>query len=251
MTAAIANPSRRSRSLTLLALAAGLVALAILLALGTWQMKRLAWKDALVATIAERVAAPPRPLAEIEKLFAETGDVDYWPVEASGHFLNEAESHFFATWQGASGYFVYTPFELGDGRVLLVNRGFVPFDRKDAATRPEGQLSGQLAIKGLARNPLAQKPSWSVPDNDLAKNIFYWKDLGAMAGRAGLAPGTPVLPFFVDLAATEVPGGLPVGGVTLIDMPNNHLQYAVTWYGLAAALLGVLGVLLWRGFRTR
>ena len=223
----------------------GLLLFGVLIALGTWQVKRLAWKEALIATIAERVEATPRPLGEIEALYAQTGDVDYWSAAARGTFLHDRESHFLATWQGSSGFFVYTPLRLDDGRILMVNRGFVPFDRKDPATRPEGQVDGPVTIEGLARNPLAEKPSFIVPDNDPAKNVFYWKDLGAMAARAGV-PAEELLPFFLDAGAAPVPGGLPVGGVTLIDMPNSHLQYAVTWYGLAATLLVVLVLMLRR-----
>ncbi len=224
-----------------------LVAFAVLIALGTWQVQRLAWKEALIETIAERVTSPPRPLSEIEALAAvQAGDVEYWPVEATGTFRHEAESHFFATWQGQSGFFVYTPFELADRRIVFVNRGFVPFDRKDPATRSEGQIAGPTNIEGLARDTLAEKPSAIVPDNDPGKNIFYWKDIAAMVARSGLAPDTKVLPFFIDIGENAVPGGLPVGGVTLVELPNNHLGYAITWYGLAAALLGVFVVLIWR-----
>ena len=236
----------KGRTRRFLLVALGLCGIAILLWLGTWQVQRLAWKQALIATISERIAAPPQPVAEIEKLASETGDVDYWQVEATGRFLHDRESHFFATWQGQSGYYVYTPFELADRRVVFVNRGFVPFDRKDPATRAEGQVAGQVTIAGLARNRLAEKPSFLVPDNDTARNIFYWKDLAAMTSRADLPSGATVLPFFIDIGKTTVPGGLPVGGVTMVDLPNSHLQYAITWYGLAAALLGVLAVMLWR-----
>ncbi len=85
-----------------------------------------------------------------------------------------------------------------------------------------------------------------VPDNDPAKNIFYWKDIRAMTATAGLPTGAEVLPFFIDANDAPNPGGLPVGGVTMVDLPNNHLQYALTWYGLAAALMAVLGLWLWR-----
>jgi surfeit locus 1 family protein len=216
------------------------LAFAVLVALGTWQVQRLQWKEALIASIEERIHSEPQPLADIERIFAETGDVDYRPVGATGTFLHDAERHFFATFDGKSGFFVYTPLLLADGRVLLVNRGFVPYDRKDAATRPDGQVAGVVRVTGLARNPLAGKPSFLVPDNDPAKNIFYWKDLPQMAATAGLPAGAKVLPFSVDSARVDVPGGIPVGGVTIVDLPNNHLQYAITWYGLALALLGVV-----------
>jgi surfeit locus 1 family protein len=219
----------------------------LLLGLGTWQVERLQWKEGLLAAMAERTAGGPAPLAEIEQQFAATGDVDYWPAEARGTFRHDGERHFLATHDGQSGFFVFTPLELPDGRFLFVNRGFVPYDRKDPTTRPASQTDAAMLIRGLARNPLAEKPSWLVPDNDPVKNVFYWKDLSLMSASAGLPEGAVVLPFFVDADATPVPGGLPIGGVTLLSLPNNHLQYAVTWYGLAAALAAVTIVMALRG----
>lgn len=216
------------------------VALVILLVLGTWQVQRLHWKEDLLATIDARVDSAPRPLGEIETLLARTGDVDYWPARAQGTFLHGSERHFFATHQGGSGYYVYTPLRLDDGRFLFVNRGFVPFDRKDADTRVEGQVEDRVAVEGLARNRLDEKPSFVVPDNEPERNIFFWKDIDAMTATADLPDGAEVLPFFLDAGDAANPGGLPIGGVTMIAMPNNHLQYAITWYGLALALAGVL-----------
>ncbi len=236
----------RSRRSVVMALGLSLVAFVILLGLGTWQVQRLHWKEGILHTIDERMHAPAVPLSQAEERFASTGDVDYMPVTVRGTFVHEGERHFFSTWEGASGFDVYTPLRLADGRFVLVNRGFVPYDRKDPATRPAGLPSGPVTVTGLARDPLAAKPSWFVPDNDIAKNVFYWKDRDAMAASAGLPAGATVLPFFVDADNTPNPGILPIGGVTIIDFPNNHLQYAITWYGLALALLGVVGTWLWR-----
>ena len=224
----------------------GLAALLVLVGLGTWQVERLRWKEGLIARIEARIGSPPRPLAEIEALYRSTGDVDYMPVTATGVFHHDGERHFLATHNGQSGFFVYTPLELADGRIVFVNRGFVPYDLKAPSSRPQGQLPGEVTVTGLARNALPQKPSWLVPDNDPAKNVFYWKDRDAMARSANLRAATPIVPVFIDADATPNPGGYPVGGVTLIELPNNHLQYAVTWYGLAAALLGVLAAWFWR-----
>lgn len=250
MTAADERGGNPRSGFPWLVLVVGVAALAALVALGTWQVNRLAWKEALIETIDRRIASEPRPLAEMERLYAETGEVDYWPVSLSGTYLHDRESHFLATWKGAAGYFVYTPLELADGRMVLVNRGFVPFDRKDPTTRAAGQVAGEVDIVGLARDPLAGKPSWIVPDNDLAKNVFYWKDIAAMASRAGLDP-VRLIPFFVDAGPAENPGGLPDGGVTMVDLPNNHLQYAVTWYGLASALAAVLAIFIRGRLRSR
>lgn len=222
-----------------------LATFAALVSLGTWQMQRLAWKESLLSAIAERRNAPPVDLAAIEALVSSGGDIEYRTVTVSGRFLNNRERHFFATHQGRTGYYIYTPLQLADGRYLFVNRGFAPFDAKEPEMRKLGQLTGQQTVNGLARARLAEKPSWVVPDNDLAKNIFYWKDLDAMAETDGL-PKDKVLPFFVDADATPNPGTLPLGGVTQFELPNNHLQYAVTWYGLAAALVVISGVFVFR-----
>ena len=239
---------RRGRAIaTGIALAA---ALAVLLSLGTWQVERLFWKQALIADIEARRHATPAPLDGIAAMAAKGGDVDYRTTAATGLFHHDKERHFFATHDGQPGFYVYTPLELADGAFLFVNRGFVPYERKEAKTRLAGEIAaGPVTVNGLARARLAEKPSTLVPDNDLAKNIFYWKDLDAMAATTGL-PADKVLPFFLDADATPNPGGLPVGGVTQVDLPNNHLQYAITWYGLALALVAVAGSLWWRGRRA-
>nr|WP_244656224.1 MULTISPECIES: SURF1 family protein [unclassified Rhizobium] len=225
-----------------------LLALVLLLALGTWQVKRMYWKEGLLADIQQRTQAPPVPLADIEKLAASGGDIEYRTVQLSGTFDHTKEQHFFATFQGQTGYYIYTPLKLADDRTIFVNRGFVPYDMKEPATRKEGEVAGNVSIEGLARARLGSKPSSLLPDNDLAKNIYYWKDLTAMTSRAGLEPAQ-VLPFFVDANAAANPGGWPKGGVTLIDLPNNHLQYVITWYGLALALVIVVGFAYVRGLR--
>lgn len=218
-------------------------AFAVLLALGTWQVQRLAWKQQLLASIEQRSQMEPAGIGAIEQALAEGRPVEYRTATATGEFFHDGEQHFFATFNGQTGYYVYTPLELADARYLLVNRGFVPYDLKEADTRPESLTPGVQTVTGLVREKLTEKPSFIVPDNDEAKNIYYWKDLDRMAANAGL-PEDAVLPFFLDADATPVPGGLPRGGVTVIDLPNNHLQYAITWYGLAAALAGV-GLFAW------
>ena len=245
-----ARPSRRAGAGTMLLLLGSAVAFAVLLALGTWQVQRLAWKGELIATIDARTASDPHSLNDTVARLTMTGDVDYWPISLGGAFRHEGERHFFATHKGQSGYFVHTPLELDDGRFILVNRGFVPFDRKDPATRAEGQVQGWQVVRGLARNLVSEKPSFIVPDNDPGKNVFYWKDLKTMAATSGVGSPDDYLLFFVDANDAPNPGGLPVGGTTIIDLPNNHLQYAITWYGLAAALAGVLAAWLWRQRRA-
>jgi surfeit locus 1 family protein len=218
-----------------------LTAFAILVGLGTWQVERLHWKEGLLADIATRRAAAPVALSAIEREAAEPGgDIEYRRVSVSGTFDHQGERHFFATFDGRTGFYIYTPLKLADGRILFVNRGFVPYEMKEPATRGAGEVDGVQSLTGYARERLGAKPSSLVPDNDLSKNIFYWKDLAAMTASDGLDPKN-VLPFFVDVDDTaQNPGGWPKGGVTQFDLPNNHLQYALTWYGLAVALLAVV-----------
>ncbi|WP_371074410.1 MULTISPECIES: SURF1 family protein [unclassified Sinorhizobium] len=239
--------SRRGRFIV--TAVAVVVALAILLSLGTWQVERLYWKEGLLADIAERRAAAAVPLADIEAIAASGGDIEYRTVTASGRYINNKERHFFATYHGRTGYYIYTPLQLNDGRYLFVNRGFVPYENKEPEMRKQGQLTGQQTVSGLARAKLAAKPSFLVPDNDLAKNIFYWKDLDVMAMSVGLDQAK-VIPFFVDADAKPNPKGMPIGGVTEVDLPNNHLQYALTWYGLAAVLVVIVTISVLRARRA-
>ena len=227
-----------------------LFSLAVLLSLGTWQVERLHWKEGLLADIAARRAAPPVPLADVEALQQAGTDIEYRRVSVSGIFDHARERHFFATDQGQTGYYVYTPLILSDGHALLVNRGFVPYEMKDPVKRAAGEVEGPQTLTGYARARLDAKPSWLVPDNDVARNIFYWKDMAAMAASTGL-DRSRLVPFFVDADQTvQNPGGWPRGGVTQFDLPNNHLQYALTWYGLAVALIAVAATAWWRR-RTR
>ena len=211
-----------------------LAALAILISLGTWQVERLHWKEGLLADIAARRAAAPVPLADIEALAAKGGDIEYRTVTATGRYVNNKERHFFATWRGQTGYYIYTPLQLADGRYLFVNRGFVPFENKEPEMRMQGQLTDQQTVTGLARARLPAKPSWLVPDNDVAKNIFYWKDLDVMASSVDLDKAS-VVPFFVDADSTPNPAGLPIGGVTQVGFLFEPLPIVVGFGVLALA----------------
>jgi surfeit locus 1 family protein len=224
---------------------AALIGLAVLISLGTWQVKRLAWKEGLIASIETRMTAAPEPLFAVEERFKTQGDVDYFPVTLTGTLVNAREQYFLSTFDGQSGWNVYAPLQLADGRALMLNRGFVPYDLRDPAKRPGSQPDGIQTINGLARNPLAAKPSSITPENEAKSNTWYWKDLSGMAENAEV-PMDKLLPFFVDDWSGQKQGALPVTRTTIISLPNNHLQYAVTWYGLAAALAGVWGAMTLR-----
>ncbi len=242
------------RAMSRTRLAAALVvvaaALAVLVALGTWQVGRLAWKEALIARVEARVDAPAAPLPPPETWGSlQPEEIEYRPVRLAGTFDHSEEIHVYIALSqprgpfGGQGYFVLTPLVLDDGRAVFVNRGFVPMDRKDPATRPEGQVDGRVEIEGLMRP--AEEASWISPEPDPAKNVWFVRDPARMAEAAGLDPAR-VAPFTVDARAGQSPGGLPQGGETIVAFTNNHLGYAITWYGLAAALVVVAGAVLMR-----
>lgn len=217
-----------------------------LLILGTWQVNRLEWKETLLSQIDERLRSQPVTISEIIERVKNANSFEYQPVMVEGIFDHTKERHFFATHQGRTGYYVYTPLRF-DGGIVFINRGFVEYDLKDPQLRPQGQIAGVVSVSGLARAALSEKPSSLVPDNDVVKNIYYWKDLTSMAGSVDLViENHQVQPFFIDAFKSDIPGNYPIGGVTLIDLPNNHLSYAFTWYGLAATLVIIAIVFLFR-----
>jgi surfeit locus 1 family protein len=138
---------------------------------------------------------------------------------------------------------VMTPLRLDDGDVVLVERGWVPPEKRDAGARPQGNPPGEVAVDGLLRLPPPAKPSWFVPANDPAEGQWFWIDLPAMARAAGVPEA---LPFYVEAGPAPNPGGLPVGGQTRTELPNDHLQYAITWFSLAGALAVIYVILLRR-----
>lgn len=227
------------RSSTLLIVIAMISGIAVLLALGTWQVKRLYWKDNLIAQTKARVSEAPLSLEQVEQQWNATTDVDYMAITLSGHYDHDKEMYYFNTLKGKSGWNVFTPFYLKDQRMVLVNRGFVPVHLREKSTRKNGYIEGEISLKGLARNPVYDKPNSFIPNNQLAKREFYWKSFSEMVSLAGDKTELQTIAFMVDAGAGDTKGIYPFGGTTRMEFPNNHLQYAFTWYGLALALLGV------------
>lgn len=229
--------------LTLLALAG----VAMLIGLGTWQLKRLAWKEALMAQAEERSKAEPLRLRDAVAWVSQKKDIEYLRVQLAGRFEHGSERHLYTVFRGKPGWRVITPVKTADGAIVMVDRGFVPNKLKDAAKRAAGQISGDVPITGLARAP--GRPNQFTPTADPDRNIWHWRDLQGMAATV-LAPSEieRLVPFFIEADKLPVPGGWPRGGVTRVIFSNRHLEYAVTWYGLALALLLVYGAIIrrWR-----
>jgi surfeit locus 1 family protein len=218
----------------------------LLIGLGIWQLERLQWKTELIADRAAALAAAPVPVPQDSEAARR---LDFHRVRAEGEFLHDHELFLGASNPaGTTGFHVVTPLRLADGRLLLVDRGWIPADRRDPGSRVAGQLAGTLAVEGILRWPVKGWPDWldwALPSNDCGRNYWFWIDPAAMARCSGLSN---VLPYALEAGPAANPGGLPRGGVTRTDPRNDHLQYAITWFALAAAL-AVIYVLAQR--RTR
>ena len=230
--------------------ALALAAFALLVSLGNWQMRRLAWKEDLVTKIEARVHAPAVPLApETEWPTLDPETYEYRHVNARGIFEHSKEILVFRASgpnDGLSqpGYVVMTPLRLESGAYVLVARGFVTEAYKAPQSRPQGQLQGTVAVAGLMRAP-EPRNSFTPADNP-EKGLWYTRDPAAMATVLNLSRAAP---FSIDADVAPLPGGWPKAGVTVVSITNDHLSYALTWYGLAVTLVAFMGVLLWRSRR--
>ena len=140
-----------------------------------------------------------------------------------------------------------TPVRTDDGRVVLFDRGFVPQEQKDPARRAQGQLAGTVELTGIVRRNQEQRQF--APDNAPDRNVWFHVDVPLMRSMAGGKPDPKLDTFFLEADATPNPGGVPVGGQTRLDIPNDHLQYAITWFLIAAALAGVYLAYHWENGR--
>ena len=229
--------SARARSLAAPAVAT-LIGLAILIGLGVWQLKRLAWKEGLIAAVEARVSAPAVDLpAPAEWSALDPATYEYRHVRATGVYDLAHQALVFRSLSNprgrysGPGYLVMTPLKLASGESVLVNRGFVPEERKSSA---EGGPSGQVEVTGLMR--ASESRTWVTPADDPARGQWFTRDVESLAKALGLGPHAP---FSIDADASGEPGALPQGGETILAFPNNHLSYAITWFGTALALAGV------------
>lgn len=221
-----------------------LVGVAVLIGLGVWQLERMAWKRALIATLTERLAADPVPLpppAAWPGLSREANE--FRRVRVSGTFRHDKEALVYAIGSGSRtaptglGYRVFTPLVLAGGETVLVDRGFVPDADKAPETRAAGQVTGPLEIVALLRWP-ETRPTFA-PADDPGRNIWFARDPAAIAAVKGLT----IPAFYLDLETPAPPGGLPRPVLLRPNLPDNHLQYAITWFSLALALAAIF--LIW------
>ena len=203
-----------------------------LLALGTWQTQRLEWKNALVEAINTGINMAPVPLGDSDE------HAEYNHVQISGVFNYDQEFYLHAIDKnGYAGFHIYVPLMRQGERTIIVNRGFVPPALVEPETRVAGQVLGVVSLTGVLRKTAIKK--YFIPENEIENNRWFYADLGAMAKAAGLSEAD-VYPMFVEADFGQNKNNIPRGGVTRVKITNNHLGYAITWFGLALALLVVV-----------
>ena len=209
-------------------------------ALGVWQIERLAWKTELIAQVDARVHAAPTPAPGPAQWATVTRQKDqYRRVVLTGTYRHDRETLVQAVTEAGGGFWVMTPLADDRGFTVLVNRGFVPPGRKAPGARADGQTQGPQTVVGLLR--ITEPKGGFLRANDAAGDLWRSRDVAAIAARRGLVD---VAPYFVDADATPNPGGWPLGGLTVIRFPNSHLVYALTWFGMG--LLSLVGLGLFR-----
>ena len=215
---------------------ATLVGFAILMSLGVWQVKRLAWKEALLAQLAANAAAPAVDLSTAYNMARAGSNVEFVRVSFTGTYKNDAWMKMLSSYQGGQGWTIITPAASADGWAVIVDRGKLPGQRLENFDRPEGPQE----IEGVIRTHPYGQGSFD-PANDPKGNMWYWWDVKGMLAASGLAADLKPFPFAVQLVPSANGVEFPQPQEPKADLANNHLGYAITWFGLALTLLGVAG----------
>jgi len=218
------------------------------LALGTWQVERRAWKLDLIERVERRVHSDPVDAPGPGRWpQVNAADDEYRHVRIAGSFLHDRETLVQASTRLGPGFWVLTPLRTAQGTVL-VNRGFVPPERRDRAAR-SNEPDGTATVTGLLR--LTEPGGGFLRRNDPAAGRWHSRDVQAIAAARGLPD---VAPFFID-AEAQPPAGAepqwPAGGLTVVAFRNHHLGYALTWYALAAMVAAAAWLLARSEWRLR
>ena len=244
----MSKPRRERKSSILDATLMTLAGLVILIGLGVWQLDRKVWKENLITTLNTRLGRVPEdlpPRASWAQLREDKEE--FRRVVFPAEFLDGEEALVYTAGSPlrpdvkGPGYWVFAPARLAGGSIILVNRGFVPADRKDPGTRTEGAPHGTVDIVGVLRWPETRNSF--TPADDPKNNVWFLRDSNSIAK---FKTWLTAAPFYIDQEGPVPPGALPKPGKLEVRLPDNHLQYAITWFGLALALAGVFIVWLAR-----
>ncbi|WP_317993970.1 SURF1 family protein [Bartonella gliris] len=216
-------------------------------ALGVWQIQRLNWKTNLITSANQRIHLPPIKAPQKNQWEHVTFEKDeYRPVIITGKLLMDKNILVTAVAQNTTGYWVLTPLQTADKALTFINRGFIPMDARYNFQNPKQSHTNdsrdqdstinteQTTIIGLLR--MSEKNGFFPRKNNPDTDLWYTRDLPAMAQKLGLSA---VAPYFIDAGKkTATQKNLPIAGLTVVHFRNNHLVYAITWFILAAGILG-------------
>ena len=222
--------TQRKLKLTLWPTLFTIPALLVLVGLGTWQLQRMQWKSEIINTFEERISdkavAPPLKVTNIEKW-------RFKRVALMGKFMHQ---HEFAitgkTFEGTAGFHLVTPLQSTDGKITLINRGWIPERLRHRKTRPETLTEGSVVVEGIIRED--KKKGYFVPENEPQNDVWLYINAEQMAAKSQVGP---ISNYYIDVLRGPGPYTLPIGASQSINMRNEHLQYALTWYLLAISLL--------------
>ncbi len=211
-----------------------LAAFAVLVGLGAWQLQRKAWKEGLIAAMHERLAAAPVDLPPASQWSSLNVDAaEFRRVKFHAQFTEGRGVYVYVAGSALRddikepGYFAFAPARLDDGTTVVVNRGYIPMDQQI------GWPAGTSEVVGYLRWP--ESRPWFLSETNSASDTWFVRDQRSMAAAKGWGS---VAPFYVDQESPVPPSGLPRPASLTVNLRNDHLQYAVTWFGLAAVLVG-------------
>ncbi len=211
-----------------------LPALLVLIGLGSWQLQRLQWKNDLVSSCEARSAA--KAIA-VPSANAKLDELEFQSLVLKGVFQHQKETFLTGrTYEGNAGFHVVTPLVLDDGRIILVNRGWVSEDYRDPATREFSQVAGKVLVAGILRQPRLK--GYFVPENE-PKNGFWFTLVPSQINQHLALGNTAIGNFYADALRKSDVLTLPIAAKTKLNLRNAHLSYALTWYGIALSLIGV------------
>jgi surfeit locus 1 family protein len=222
------------------------IGFAILVTLGVWQVQRLTWKEGLLAQLAANAGAPPIGLAEVAARAADGKDMEFVRVEFDATYAHDATMKMIATYDRGQGWTIITPAATPDGFAVIVDRGRIPAERLESFDKPEGPVKVDGVIRTYPRGK-----AYFDPENDPKANLWYWWDVPAMQAAGGLSAEAKPFPYVVQLLPSAAAADFPRPQEPQANLANNHLGYAITWFGLAATLLGVAGFYVYDMRRRR
>jgi surfeit locus 1 family protein len=222
---------------------AATIGIALLSSLGIWQLQRLAQKQALLSEIDRRGAADPVDVSEAIRLYRGGENIEFIKVFARGRFLHDSEKHMIGAFEGNPAWEVVTPLVTADNSLIVVDRGVVPDALRHPDTRTDSNPLGDVEVSGVIRSHGEGRGLFS-PANDIKANLWFWWDVSAMLESTSNPQAATPVPLVLQVTPVVGEARFPRPIALRTAIPNNHLQYAITWFALALVLAVIAGLFI-------